>query len=40
MKDLETKISRIERGNQATLKLFRRFLDWARSQEVDRTNPK
>ena len=40
MKELETKISRIERGNQATLKLFRRFLDWARTQETDRATPK
>jgi general secretion pathway protein A len=33
MKDLDATLSRIERGNKATLALFRHFLDWARSRE-------
>jgi putative secretion ATPase (PEP-CTERM system associated) len=31
--ELETTLSRIERGNKATLDLFRGFVDWVRSRE-------
>jgi putative secretion ATPase (PEP-CTERM system associated) len=33
IKDLEAAMSRIERGNQATLALFRRFLEWVQTRE-------
>ena len=33
IRDLEAAMTRIERGNQATLALFRRFLDWVQSRE-------
>ena len=33
MHDLEATLSRVERGNQATLALFRRFLDWVQSRD-------
>jgi putative secretion ATPase (PEP-CTERM system associated) len=36
MRDLKAALMRVERGNQATLGLFRRFLDWMRTQEADR----
>jgi general secretion pathway protein A len=38
IKELEASMERIERGNQATLHLFRRFLDWVRSNEVGRND--
>jgi hypothetical protein len=33
MHGLQATLSRIETGNQATLALFRRFLDWVQSRE-------
>lgn len=37
MRDLEASLQRIERGNKATLGLFRKFLDWVRTQENNRS---
>lgn len=37
LQDLQATMLRVERGNQATLGLFRRFLDWVRSQETERS---
>ena len=36
MRDLQATMLRVERGNHATLGLFRRFLDWVRSNEDHR----
>ena len=33
MKNIEAALSRVERGNHATLALFRRFVDWVRERE-------
>jgi general secretion pathway protein A len=34
MRDLKETLVRVERGNHATLSVFRRFLDWMRSQDA------
>jgi putative secretion ATPase (PEP-CTERM system associated) len=36
IRDVKDTLARVERGNQATLGLFRKFLDWMRSHEVER----
>lgn len=36
IRDVKDTLARVERGNQATLGLFRKFLDWMRSHESER----
>jgi putative secretion ATPase (PEP-CTERM system associated) len=36
LRELRESVMRIEKGNQATLALFRRFLDWVRTHEPER----
>ena len=36
IRDVKDTLARVERGNQATLGLFRKFLDWMRTHEAER----